>query len=150
MEAANLGAKRGALAGETKGKSFGISIELPFEPKPNSHLDIKRHHHKFSSRLDDFMRLSHAIVVTPGGVGPLLELFFCWQLVQVNHAITRPIILLERSYWDGIYTWLQDVPLARGLISENDFVPISIADSVDEACERIFAHYQETRGTESC
>jgi uncharacterized protein (TIGR00730 family) len=150
MEAANLGAKRGALAGETKGKSFGISIELPFEPKPNSHLDIKRHHHKFSSRLDDFMRLSHAIVVTPGGVGTLLELFFCWQLVQVNHAITRPIILLERSYWDGIYTWLQDVPLARGLISENDFIPISIADSVDEACERIFAHYQETRGTESC
>lgn len=146
MEAANLGAKKGARGAQGAGKSFGISIELPFEPKPNSHLDIKRHHHKFSSRLDDFMRLSHAVIVTPGGVGTLLELFFCWQLVQVNHAATRPIILLDRSYWEGVHTWLQEVPLARGLISEKDFVPISIADSVDEACEKVFAHYAETRG----
>jgi hypothetical protein len=145
MEAANLGAKRGAKEAERAGKSFGISIELPFEPEPNKHLDIKRHHHKFSSRLDDFMRLSHAIVVTPGGVGTLLELFFCWQLIQVNHAAYRPIVLLEADYWNGIVAWLKEVPLQRGLISAPDFSPFTIANTIDEACEVIFNHFKTVR-----
>ena len=84
MEAANKGAKLGQQEKNSRSMSFGISIELDFEPVPNSHLDVKRHHHKFSSRLDDFMRLSHSIIVTPGGIGTLLELYFSWQLIQVN------------------------------------------------------------------
>jgi uncharacterized protein (TIGR00730 family) len=141
MEAANLGAKRGFEKIEKKGKSFGLSIELPFEPRPNRHLDIKRHHHKFSSRLDDFMRLSHAVVVTPGGIGTLLELFFCWQLIQVNHAPSRPIVLLGKEYWQGIYDWLLAVPLNRGLISAPDFAPLKLTDTVDEAADLVLADF---------
>lgn len=159
MEAANLGAKRAHVAPQDKdtathpvsveantlkaGMSYGISIELPFEPTPNHHLDIKRHHQKFSSRLDDFVRLSHSIIVTPGGIGTLLELFFCWQLVQVKHVPPRPILLLERYYWQGIVDWLRKVTLERELISPHDFDSIIIVDSVDEACNMIFSHHDD-------
>ena len=36
------------------------------------------------------MRISHAVVVTPGGIGTLLELFYTWQLMQVGHIEVRP------------------------------------------------------------
>ncbi|MCX6127514.1 MAG: LOG family protein, partial [Proteobacteria bacterium] len=52
MEAANLGSKDGG----SQSRSFGLHIELPFESDSNSHLDVKYHHRRFSSRLDEFMR----------------------------------------------------------------------------------------------
>jgi len=157
MEAANLGAKRAHVVPKSTdadkslitepsvfkaGMSYGISIELPFEPTANHHLDIKRHHQKFSSRLDDFVRLSHSIIVTPGGIGTLLELFFCWQLVQVKHVPPRPILLLDRAYWEGIVDWLRNVTLERSLISASDFDSIIIIDNVDDACSTIFRHHE--------
>ena len=86
MEAANLGAQKGKKESKKKRRSlsFGLPIELEWEPLPNPHLDVKRHHHKFSSRLDDFMRLSDFVVCTPGGIGTVLELMFTWQLIQVK------------------------------------------------------------------
>ncbi len=93
MEAANKGAQLGKQEKASKSLSYGISIQLEFEPASNTHIDVKRHHHKFSSRLDDFMRLSHSIIVTPGGIGTTLELFFAWQLMQVRHIDERPVVL---------------------------------------------------------
>lgn len=143
MEAANKGAKLGKEEKQTKSLSFGLSIQLDFEPEPNKHLDVKRHHHKFSSRLDDFMRLSQSIVVTPGGVGTLLELYFAWQLIQVKHISRRPIVLMDRTFWTGILEWMRAVPLARGLISDGDFGFVSIVDTPEEVAQIISAHHQE-------
>jgi uncharacterized protein (TIGR00730 family) len=143
MEAANKGALLGRKEKKSKSLSFGLSIELEWEPAPNHHLDVKRHHHRFSSRLDDFMRLSHSLVVTPGGIGTLLELFFSWQLIQVKHMAWRPIVLLDRSFWEGIVEWLREIPTTRGLISEKDFDCITIADSPEEAAEIISRHHKE-------
>lgn len=135
MEAANKGAKLGKEEKNTKSLSYGISIELDFEPHPNMHLDVKRHHHKFSSRLDDFMRLSHAVVVTPGGIGTLLELYFSWQLIQVKHLSPRPIVLLDVEYWTGLLDWMKNHPLGRNLVSAKDFDYIQVVDTPEEACE---------------
>ena len=120
-----------------------LPIRLDFEPLPNKHLDVKRHHLKFSSRLDDFMRLSHAIVCTPGGVGTLLELFFSWQLIQVNHISLRPIVLMDRDYWTGVINWMRDVPLSRGLISPSDFSFVSIVDTPEEVMQIISQHHHK-------
>jgi uncharacterized protein (TIGR00730 family) len=149
MEAANKGAKLGKEEKNSKSLSFGISIELDFEPEPNHHLDVKRHHHKFSSRLDDFMRLSDAIICTPGGIGTLLELYFSWQLIQVKHIGMRPIVLLDASYWNGLIEWMKAVPLARGLVSPWDFDCLSIVDSPEEAFEIISRHHEEFKGKDS-
>jgi uncharacterized protein (TIGR00730 family) len=143
MEAGNKGAKLGQKEKDTKSLSYGLSIELDFEPEPNNHLDVKRHHHRFSSRLDDFMRLSNSIVVTPGGIGTLLELYFSWQLIQVRHIESRPIVLLDSEYWNGIIDWMKSQPLERGLVSAKDFDCISIVDTAEEAFEKISAHHKE-------
>ena len=145
MEAANKGARLGKEEKKTRSLSYGLSIQLEFEPEPNRHLDIKRHHHKFSSRLDDFMRLSHSVVCTPGGIGTLLEFFFVWQLIQVKHAAPRPIVLLEKAFWEGIIDWMRKEPLGRGLMGEKDFGCIHIVDTPEEAFEIISEHHQEFR-----
>lgn len=137
MEAANRGLLAGRQGSGSKSKSFGISIELAFEQRPNEHLDIKHHHNKFSSRLDDFMRLSHAVVVTPGGIGTLLELYFSWQLLQVGHLADRPIILLGRKFWGEILEWMKNVQVQAGLVSDGDFRWISVVDTPQEALEII-------------
>jgi hypothetical protein len=145
MEAANKGARLGCEEKKSQSLSYGLSIQLEFEPEPNRHLDIKRHHHKFSSRLDDFIRLSHSVVCTPGGIGTLLEFFFVWQLIQVKHATPRPIVLLEREFWQGLLDWMREVPLARGLLGEKDFGVIYLADTPEEVFEIISKHHQEYR-----
>lgn len=145
MEAANKGARLGREEKQTRSLSYGLSIQLEFEPEPNRHIDIKRHHHKFSSRLDDFIRLSHSVVCTPGGIGTLLEFFFVWQLIQVKHATPRPIVLLEKKFWEGVLDWMRDVPLARGLIGEKDFSNIHIVDTPEEVFEIISTHHREFR-----
>jgi uncharacterized protein (TIGR00730 family) len=145
MEAANKGARLGREEKQTRSLSYGLSIQLEFEPEPNRHIDIKRHHHKFSSRLDDFIRLSHSVVCTPGGIGTLLEFFFVWQLIQVKHATPRPIVLLEKEFWEGVLDWMRNVPLARGLVGEKDFSNIHIVDTPEEVFEIISAHHREFR-----
>jgi len=145
MEAANKGARLGREEKKTRSLSYGLSIQLEFEPEPNRHLDIKRHHHKFSSRLDDFMRLSHSVICTPGGIGTILELFFVWQLIQVKHVAPRPVVLLEKAYWQGILDWMRAQTCARGLMNEKDFSFIHLVDTPEEAFEIISAHHKEFR-----
>lgn len=145
MEAANLGAKRGRTEARSKSLSLGLTIELEWEPEPNHHLDVKRHHLRFSSRLDDFMRLSHSIIVTPGGIGTLLELFFAWQLIQVKHMTTRPIVLMGREFWSGVIAWLKKKPLAEKLMGSQDFDFVTVVDTPKEAFKIIADHHTAFR-----
>lgn len=143
MEAANKGAQLGQEEKKTRSLSFGLSIQLEWEPEPNMHLDVKRHHMRFSSRLDDFMRLSHAIICTPGGIGTILELFFAWQLIQVKHIDPRPIVLMDGNFWTGIIDWMKKEPLIRKLVDEKDFRHVSIVDSPEDVMEVISKHHRE-------
>jgi uncharacterized protein (TIGR00730 family) len=138
MEAANLGAKEG---GNLHSRSFGLHIELPFETDTNSHLDVKYHHRRFSSRLDEFMRISHAVVVTPGGIGTLLELFYTWQLMQVNHIAPRPFILLG-PMWEGLLDWMEKYPLNMKLMDKKDFQSIVLVRTVDDVVNRLAPEIQ--------
>ena len=127
MEAANLGAKNV----KSKSKSFGLHIDLPFETSPNEHLDITYHHKRFSSRLDEFMRISHAVIVTPGGIGTVLELLYTWQLIQVNHISKRPVILLG-DMWNGLIEWMKSEPLKKRLMDGSDFDHIKVVQNIDD------------------
>lgn len=115
MQAANAGHR----SVETGGLSIGLNIRLPHEQLPNPFLDIKREFDRFSGRLDTFMALSDAVVVAPGGIGTLLELFYCWQLVQVGHICKTPIILFG-EVWRPLLRWLNEEVLTRGLIDATD------------------------------
>ena len=138
MEAANKGVLSGKSTSGTKSKSFGITIELnKFEEEPSEHLDIKHHHRRFSSRLDDFMRLSNSVIIVPGGIGTLLELYFTWQLVQVGHMAKRPLILVGSEFWKGLMSWMRDVVAKDKLVSIGDLDFVSIVDTPEEAMKII-------------
>ncbi|MGI6525517.1 MAG: LOG family protein [Bdellovibrionota bacterium] len=145
MEAANKGAQLGKKENRTRSLSFGIGIQLEWEMDLNHHIDIKKHHYRFSSRLDEFMRLSHAVVCTPGGIGTLLELFFTWQLVQVGHIPMRPIVLLDSDFWTELIDWVKTTVLGRQLVSPKDFDFISIVDTPEEAFYIISKEHQKFR-----
>ena len=138
MEAANAGAKEGSV----KSRSFGLHIELPFEADTNSHLDVKYHHRRFSSRLDEFMRISHAVVITPGGIGTLLELFYTWQLMQVDHISERPLILMG-DMWKGLMDWLEAHPVQNKLMDQKDFDRLVFAKSGEEVIKLLAPSIKE-------
>lgn len=135
MEAAN----RGVLASKRRrSQSYGLPLDLPslVEP-PNRHLDIKSAHKRFSSRLDEFIRLSHAVVVAPGGIGTLLELMYVWQLLQLHAMDDRPVILLGREYWGGLLDWMRAMPGEMRLVNPPDLDAVMVVDRPEEALEII-------------
>ena len=130
MEAANRAVQE---ANQHGSQSIGLPIHLPHAHElANKHLDIKSEHRRFSSRLDEFMRLSHAVVVAPGGIGTLLELMYVWQLVQVGMIPERPIVLLNRRLWSPLLEWMREQMLGRGFISPGDFAAIHCVDTPAE------------------
>jgi uncharacterized protein (TIGR00730 family) len=145
MEAANWGVQD---ARRELSRSFGLTIELPNARElANRHLDIKSEHRRFSSRLDEFMRLSHAVIVTPGGIGTMLELLFAWQLVQVGMVERREIVLLDRSMWQGLIEWMRIHLLGRALVSPGDFEWVHLVDTPDEALEIIRGSLERFRAS---
>lgn len=148
MEAAMKGVRSGREISGSKSKSFGVTIELNRWEPPSEHIDIKYHHRRFSSRLDDFMRLSHAIVVTPGGIGTCLELFFSWQLLQLNHISDRPLILVGREFWAGLIKWFDELLLERHLVSPGDKRWLHVVDTPQEVHDIVmvqYARFQEVK-----
>lgn len=115
MQAANAGSK--SVPGG--GRSIGLNIRLPREQESNPYLDIKADFDRFSGRLDTFMSLSDAVVVAPGGIGTLLELFYTWQLSQVEHLCETPIILYG-DMWTGLLEWLESDVLSKSLFEKRD------------------------------
>ncbi len=130
MEAANAG----HMAGDTKGvaDSIGLVIYLPFENKGNRHLEIRHRFRHFSQRLDTFLALSNVMVVTTGGIGSLLELYYMWQHLQVHHVDYKPIILIGHM-WKDLIAWMKKDVLPGNLVSPQDFDYVYIAKDDDEA-----------------
>src|SRR6188768_945000 len=118
MQAAN----EGAHSVDAKGaRSVGINIELPFEQQINPFVTQASGHRTFFSRLHHFMIMSDAFVVTPGGIGSLLELSLVWQLLQVRHLYNTPLIVVGKM-WAELVEWGQRNMLREGneLASEID------------------------------
>lgn len=129
MEAANEGAKECNPSHKTR--SFGLTINLPFENVPNPFVDRVTAHRTFFSRLHHFVRMSHAFVVFPGGIGTSLETFMIWQLLQVKHISARPLVFYGEM-WRGLIDWMRNDMLSRRLINAADFDLVTCARDLDE------------------
>lgn len=131
MEAANKGFRD---AHNRVSRSYGLTIDLPRSQElANKHLDIKSEHRRFSSRLDEFMRLSHAVIVAPGGIGTLLELVYVWQLIQVSMIEPRPVILLGSDFWSGLVEWMEHQMGEGGFIGPRDLDWVHCVDRPEDA-----------------
>ena len=131
MEAANKGAV------ETGGVSVGLGIELPLEMGLNDYVEVGLEFRYFFVRKTCMVKYSQAFVMLPGGYGTLDEMFEALTLVATGKITKFPIVLVGRSYWSGLLSWLQEEVLARGNIGHAEFGLISVADDPDEVVQII-------------
>lgn len=145
MERANKGAQ---LA---KGKSCGLCIRLPSEPRPNPYIDpdFELNFRYFFVRKVMFVRYAQAFVVLPGGFGTLDELFEALTLIQTGKIKYFPIYLVGKEYWKGLIDWIKHTVLANGNIKQADFDLIHITDDPDEIADDIEKQYRKTKSLEN-
>lgn len=133
MVAANEGA---ASAGrETLDASIGIRVELPFEQEVNPFVQEVYEHGTFFTRLHHFVLASDAFVVTPGGIGTLLEAAMIWQLLQVRHVSNTPLIFIGKM-WSDLVEWARK-HMVDGPVPLANAEDISIAVCLNTADEAI-------------
>lgn len=137
MEAASKGAFFG------KSPSVGLNIQLPHEQKPNAYQDLSLTFNHFFSRKVMFVKHAVAYVVMPGGFGTLDEMFEALTLVQTGKSRKIPIILVCRTFWQGLVDWFADRLVAEGMIAADDLHLIQLIDSPAEIVEAIFLHYEK-------
>ncbi len=141
MEAVNRGAS------EAGGLSVGLGIELPFEQGLNPWVDLGINFRYFFVRKTMFVKYAQAFVCLPGGFGTLDELFEALTLVQTRKVTKFPVVLLGRSYWGGLYSWLADTVLAEGKLTEAELGLVHITDDVDEAVHLVGESYKAWQDT---
>jgi len=134
MQAANEGHQAGRKNDDSD--SVGLVINLPWENKPNKYLDVEQRFERFSERLDTFMILSNIVVVTPGGLGTCLELFYTWQLTQVKHICSMPIVLIGEM-WEEEIKWLEKYIIETGRADKKDMQNIFVCKSIDQVIDII-------------
>jgi len=140
MEAANKGAKRG------EGKSVGLNIELPFEQSHNEFIDNDKilDFDYFFVRKVMFVKYAQGFIVLPGGVGTLDELFEAITLIQTGKIGKFPIVLVGKTYWEGLISWIKEVVLGEEKnISPEDLDLFSIVDSPKQAVAIIDNFYNK-------
>lgn len=140
MEAANKGARRG------KGKSVGLNIELPFEQKYNDYIDKDKNINfdYFFVRKTIFLKYSQGFIGMPGGFGTMDELFESLTLVQTHKIAQFPVVLVGRSYWEGMITWLKGTMMEQeSNINPMDLELFKIVDTADEAVAHIVEFYSK-------
>lgn len=140
MEAGNKGANRGG------GTSVGLNIDLPFEQHDNPYIDSDKSldFDYFFVRKVMFTKYAQAFVVMPGGFGTLDELFEAITLIQTNKIEKFPIILVGKSFWEGLFEWIKATVLEReGNISPEDLDLISIVETKEEVLEIINKFYEK-------
>jgi hypothetical protein len=134
MEAANRGCREGG------GLSVGCNIELPHEQFVNPYVDLGIEFRYFFARKTMFVKYADAFVILPGGFGTLDELFESLTLIQTGKVRDFPVVLVGRSYWQGLLDWMRDTQLAEGAIAETDIGLIKVTDDPHEVCEIVRAY----------
>ena len=140
MEAANKGAARGG------GKSVGLNIDLPFEQSANSFIDNDKliNFDYFFVRKVMFVKYAQGFIVLPGGVGTLDELFEAITLIQTQKIGRFPIVLVGKTYWEGLLDWIKTTMLEKEKnISIEDLDLINVVDAPKQAVAVINNFYKK-------
>ena len=137
MEAANRGAH------EAGGLSVGFNIELPHEQSPNPYVDLGYTFGHFYSRKVMLVKAAEGFVMFPGGFGTFDELFEALTLIQTGKVLNFPVVLFGSEYWSGLVDWLQERPLAEGMISPEDERLLFLTDDLAEAVATVVTCYRE-------
>lgn len=130
MEAANKGAYR-HCGDDEEVCSLAHAIYLPFEEAINEYVQEHTKHKEFFSRLKTFSECD-AFIVSPGGIGTLLEMALVYQLIQVGHLERKPVICVGRM-WRTLREWLENEMLDSKFLSYEELKMIHYVDRFSEA-----------------
>jgi len=139
MEAANRGAS------DAQGENIGLGISLPKEQKNNPYITRKLdfEFHYFFMRKFWFLYTAKAVVLMPGGLGTLDEMFETLTLIQTGKIQKRlPIVLYGSDFWDRVIDF--DALVDFGVIEAEDVSLFHRSDDVDDAFDFIvseLAHF---------
>jgi uncharacterized protein (TIGR00730 family) len=130
MEAANRGAH------DAGAPSIGYNITLPMEQEPNAYStpDLTFRFHYFAMRKMHFAMRANALVVFPGGMGTLDELFELLALRQTDKAPPIPIVLYDQKFWDEVINF--DAMVKHGVISKPDESLFTYAETPEQAWQQ--------------
>ena len=140
MQAANEGAA--SVNAPERNRSIGIRVDLPFEQEANPFVEQAFEHGTFFTRLHHFVLASDAFVVTPGGIGTVLETMMIWQLLQVRHVKDTPLILVGKM-WTGLVEWAKKHLLTTQppLANPEDLAIPRCLETADEAIALVREHH---------
>jgi uncharacterized protein (TIGR00730 family) len=115
-----------------------MAISLPFEEGVNKYIPDKLafQYHYFFTRKFWMVYYCQALIVAPGGVGTMDELFEVLTLKQtgkVQHDL--PVVLLGATYWKTIINW--EAIVNYGVVARKDYEDLFFTDSVDEAFDYV-------------
>lgn len=127
MEAANKGARAGGA------ESVGLNILTPTEQKPNKYLTRLLEFRYFFCRRVMFAKYSQAFLIFPGGYGTMDEFMEAVTLVQTGRMRSRPIILFNQKYWQGLLDWLRKTLLKDKMIASGDLRIFNIVETPQQA-----------------
>tara|TARA_B100001248_G_scaffold260540_1_gene249039 strand:- start:57258 stop:58073 length:816 start_codon:yes stop_codon:yes gene_type:complete len=138
MEASNRGAHRAG------GRSIGLAIQIPYEQRPNTYASpqLQFNFSAFLLRKFWFFHFAKAMVVFPGGIGTLDELFEILTLIKtgkIDHYI--PIVLFGSEYWKKVINF--DIMVEYGTISPEYMEYCHYSDSVEETFSYITQALEE-------
>jgi len=127
MEAAN----RGAF--ELGAPSIGFNIQLPDaqEPNPYTTPDLTFQFRSFAIRKMHLAMRAAALVVFPGGLGTLDELFEILTLVQTRKTPPIPVVCIDREFWTRAIDL--EFLTSEGMVSASELSAMKLADDAEEA-----------------
>ena len=65
-------------------------------------------------------------------------MFYTWQLLQVKHIKSRPILLLGGDgMWNELLDWIKKWPLNMELMSPEDMSHITICKSIEDVIHNL-------------
>lgn len=134
MEAGNKGCQLGE-----KGQSIGLNIKLPREQSPNPYQDISLHFDHFLTRKTIFMDYSSAYICVPGGFGTLDELMEAITLMQTKKMALKPVILVDRQFWQPLMHWFSSEFLQHEMIVKEDLSKFILVDTAEEVVDALSA-----------
>ncbi|MGM7678045.1 TIGR00730 family Rossman fold protein [Microbacterium sp. A94] len=140
---AGPGIMQAAAEGAGEKMALGVSIQLPFEEKPNAVVAKDTHSVEmkyFFTRKLMLVKESTGFICLPGGFGTMDEMFELLTLQQTGKAEPMPIVLLDQaggSFWKGLERFVNESLIPAGVISADDFDRVLVTDSAEAAVAEI-------------
>ncbi len=121
-----LMAKVSQAAFEAGGHTVGLCIDI--EQQPTAFLHQRVDFTSFAARKQCFFEHADAFLALPGGIGTLDEVLSLANLIKTGKVPARPLFLAPTEFWQGCLDWLQQQPVALGLIEASWLAQWQLSD----------------------